>query len=115
MLQYFNYHLDPPIVHTLSRQDIVVNESSTVTCNATPGNPSSTTFYWTKEDDPFFGQDGATLKLNNVQKTSFGTYICSAENIYSNEAKGRDSQSMIINVLCKFIEIFIGVYLFSEF
>lgn len=89
----------PPIVHTLSRQDIVVNESSTVTCNATPGNPSSTTFYWTKEDDPFFGQDGATLKLNNVQKTSFGTYICSAENIYSNEAKGRDSQSMIINVL----------------
>lgn len=89
------------MVNTLSQQDIIEGRDISVTCTATPGNPSSTTFYWTKVDNSGFRQNGATLQLPDIQRTSSGTYRCTAENNYSNGEKGTDSQSMFINVLCK--------------
>uniref|UniRef100_A0A8W8LC32 Ig-like domain-containing protein n=1 Tax=Magallana gigas TaxID=29159 RepID=A0A8W8LC32_MAGGI len=89
----------PPTVHMLSQQDILEERNLSITCKATPGNPSSTTFYWTKVDNPGFRHNGSTLHLPNIQRTSSGTYICRAENNYNNEEKGTDSQSMDVNVL----------------
>lgn len=91
----------PPTVHMLSQQDILEGKDLSVTCKVTPGNPSSTTFYWTKVDNPGFRHNGSTLHLPNIQRTSFGTYRCTAENNYNNGEKGTDSQSMIVNVLCR--------------
>ncbi|XP_052691739.1 basement membrane-specific heparan sulfate proteoglycan core protein-like isoform X3 [Crassostrea angulata] len=89
----------PPTVHMLSQQDILEGRNLSVTCTATPGNPSSTTFYWTKVDNPGFRHNGSTLHLPNIQRTSSGTYRCTAENNYNNEEKGTDSQPMDVNVL----------------
>lgn len=89
----------PPMVNTLSRQDIIEGRDFSVTCQAILGNPSSTTFYWTKVDNPGFRQIGSTLQLYNIQRTSYGTYRCTAENIYSNGEKGSGSQSLAINVI----------------
>lgn len=92
---------DSPNVNKLSQQDIIEGRNLEVTCRATPGNPTSTTFYWTKLDNYGFRQNGSTLQLHNIQKTSSGTYRCTAENNYSNGERGTDRQSMVINVLCK--------------
>lgn len=92
---------DPPTLSTLSQQDIIEGSDLSVTCTDTPGNPSSTTFSWTKVDNTGFKQDGPTLQLHNIQRTSSGPYRCTAENNYSNGVKGTDSQSMVVNVLCR--------------
>uniref|UniRef100_A0A8W8P1S0 Uncharacterized protein n=1 Tax=Magallana gigas TaxID=29159 RepID=A0A8W8P1S0_MAGGI len=89
----------PPIINALSQQDITEGSHLSVTCEATPGNPNSTTFYWTKVDNSGFGHDGPTLQLPNIQRTSSGTYRCTTENNYSNGERGTDSQAMVINVL----------------
>lgn len=92
---------DPPTVNTLSKQEIIEGRTLTITCQATPGNSSSTTFYWTKVDNPGFRQDGPTLQLPNIQRNSSGIYRCIAENDYSNGEKGTGSQTMTVNVLCE--------------
>ncbi|XP_052691152.1 kin of IRRE-like protein 1 [Crassostrea angulata] len=91
--------LYPPVVNALSNQNTIEGGGLTVNCTATPGNPSATTFYWTKVDNQGFRQNGAILQLYNIQRTSSGTYRCTAENNYSNKEKGMHSQSMVINVL----------------
>lgn len=94
--------IDPPSVKTLSKKDIIEGRNLSVPCETTPGNPNSTTIYWTKVGEQF-RQSGATLQLANINRTSSGTYICTAENNYSYTEKGTDSQSMVINVQCKLI------------
>uniref|UniRef100_A0A8W8LD40 Ig-like domain-containing protein n=1 Tax=Magallana gigas TaxID=29159 RepID=A0A8W8LD40_MAGGI len=89
----------PPTVHMLSQRDILEGRNLSVTCKATPGNPSSTTFYWTKVDNPGFRHNVSTLHLPSIQRTSSGTYRCTAENNYNNKEKGTASQSIDINVL----------------
>nr|XP_034300633.1 B-cell receptor CD22 [Crassostrea gigas] len=91
--------LYPPIVHKLSQQDIIEGKDLSVNCTATPGNPSATTLYWTKVDNPGFRQNGPTLHLPKIKRTSPGTYKCTAENIYNDREKGSGSQSLVINVL----------------
>lgn len=91
---------DLPIVNTLFQQDIIEGRDLFVTCTATSGNPSSTIFNWNKIDNPGFRQNGSTLQLSNIHRTSSGTYRCKAENYYSNGEKGTHNQSMIINVQC---------------
>lgn len=88
-------------MNALSQQYIIEGRDLSVTCQANPGNPSSTTFSWTKADNPEFRQNRATLQLPNIQRTSTGTYRCTAENNYSNREKGIHSQSMVVNVLCR--------------
>lgn len=94
--------IDPPTVNTLSKHNIREGDILNTTCQAEPGNPSSTMFIWTKEGDTGFNQNRAILRLLNIQRTSSGTYTCTAENNYGNGQKGRDSQSMVVNVLCEF-------------
>lgn len=98
----FSHHItDPPTVKTLSQQNIIEGINVSITCQANVGNPSPTAMYWIKVDDAGFRQNGPTLHLLDIQRTSSGTYKCTAENNYGNGEKGRNSQSMIINVLCK--------------
>lgn len=103
----------PPTVHMLSQRDILEGRNLSVTCKATPGNPSSTTFYWTKVDNPGFRHNGSTLHLPSIQRTSSGTYRCTAENNYNNKEKGTDSQSMDINVLCRSLIMMIKTKLWN--
>lgn len=92
---------DPPKVYRLSQQDIIEGRILSVTCQATPGNPNSTTFYWTKVDNPGFSQKGSILQILNVYRNSSGTYTCTAENSYNNGEWGTNSQPLDVNVQCK--------------
>lgn len=91
---------DPPKINTLFQQDIIEGGALSVPCQVTPGNPSATTVSWTKVDNSRFRQNGFTLQLPYIQRTSSGTYRCTAENNYSNGEKGTQYQSMVVNVLC---------------
>lgn len=64
---------DPSTIDTLSKQDIIEGGALSVTCHVTPGNPSYTTVYWTKVENSGFRQNGATLRLLNMQRNSSGT------------------------------------------
>jgi hypothetical protein len=94
--------LDPPFVSPLSKQDIIEGRDLSVTCSITPGNPSSSTIFWTKVGLPGFRQEGPTLQLPGINRTSSGNYSCTAENKYNNDEKGTADQSMVVNVLCKY-------------
>lgn len=96
-------------MNTLSRQEIIEGNDLFITCQANLGNPKLTAMYWTKEDDSGFRQNGTTLHLLDIQRTSSGIYRCTAENNYGNGEKGTNSQSVNINVLCKigFIYLFL--------
>lgn len=98
--------IDPPTVDTLSQRDVIEERNISITCTATPGNPSFTTFWWTKVDNPGFIENGATIQLSNIQRNNSGTYRCTAENIYSNGKKGTDSQLTVVNVQCIFLHVF---------
>lgn len=82
-------------------QTIVEGSEFSVTCYAIPGNPNSTTFFWTKIDHSEFRQNGARLQIPNINRSSSGTYRCTAENTYYNGQKGNHSQHMFVNILCK--------------
>lgn len=87
-------------MHTLSQQTLMEGKNLSITCEASPGNPWFTTFFWTKVNDQGFKQNGPTLELPSIQRASSGTYRCTAENNYNNGEKGSDSQTMEVNVLC---------------
>lgn len=93
---------DPPTVNSLSQQNIIEGRELSVVCYANDGNPSSTTFFWTKEDNPGFTQNQNTLRISSINRTSSGTYICTAQNIYNDRETGSNNQSMVVNVLCEF-------------
>lgn len=93
--------IDPPTVDTLSQRDIIEERDLSITCTATPANPSFTTFWWTNEDNSGFKQNGATLQLYNIQRNSSDTYRCTAENSYCNGKKGPDSQFTVVSVQCR--------------
>lgn len=88
-------------MNTLDNRDIKEDGNLSVTCLATPGNPESTTFVWTKKGNKNFIREGDTLKLPNIHRNDSGIYICKAENMYANEMKGTASQVMTVNVICK--------------
>lgn len=90
-------------MNVLSHHDIVEGGNLSVTCQVTHGNPSSTSIFWSKEGTAGFKLERPTLQLPNIQRNSSGTYRCIAENTYSNEEKGTDSQTMVVNVQCKFL------------
>lgn len=93
------YFTDPPKVNTMTQYDIITGKDLTYNCPYIPGNPNTTTIFWTNEDR--FSQSGISLQIPNIQKTDAGTYICSAENRYNSSKKGNHSQSLIVNVLCE--------------
>lgn len=88
----------PPAVNTLFQQDIIEGTNFTFNCLATPGNPNSTKFYWTKVNDTAFTKNGSTIQFTKIHRTSSGIYRCTAENTYSNGEKGKDNDEMFVNV-----------------
>lgn len=90
-------------MNTLPQKEEIEGNNFSVICEATYGNPNVTIFFWTKTNDLSFRQNRSTLQLPNIQRTSAGTYVCTAENIYSNGEKGTHNQSMILYVICKYI------------
>lgn len=92
---------DAPTVLNLDQQNVEEGKNLSVTCQATPGIPNSTTIYWTYADNKGFKQDGSTLRLPNIQRKSSGTYICTAENNYNERDKGIHNQTMVVNVQCE--------------
>lgn len=86
----------------MSQQDIIEGRDLSVKCQATPGNPNVTTFFWTKEGSTTFRQNGSTLLLPKIQKNSSSTYLCTAQNVYNDEDSGNHSQPLVVNVLCMF-------------
>ncbi|XP_062620635.1 B-cell receptor CD22-like, partial [Saccostrea cucullata] len=89
----------PPTVFSLTDKDIIEGDDLSVTCSVTNGNPSKTTVYWTKTGDSGFRQNGAELRIQRIQRSSAGTYTCTAQNSYSIGGTGSNSQSMTVNVL----------------
>lgn len=94
-------------MHNLTQQNIIEERQFSVTCNFTVGNPYSTQIIWTRVDKPGYEMKGPTLSFPKVQRTNSGNYTCTAENDYGKEGKGRHSQSMFLNVLCKLTYIFL--------
>lgn len=86
-----------PSLTDLNQQDIIEGRDLLVNCTATPGNPNTTTFYWSVGTNQVI-RNASTLQVTDIQRTSSGTYVCTAENIYSNGEKGSDSQTMVVNV-----------------
>lgn len=86
---------------TLSQKDIIEGKNLSVTCLTNPGNPNATNFYWTKVNNSEFRQNKPTLHMPNIQRNSSGTYRCIAENNYDNGMKGRNNETMDVNVLCE--------------
>lgn len=95
------YFVDPPVVSPISQLNIVEGSDVSFNCTFTQGNPDSTIIFWTSKNKPEFRQNGTTLLLPEIKRTNSGNYTCTAENKYSDEEKGSDSKSMILNVLCK--------------
>lgn len=85
----------------LDQQNIVEGNDLLVTCNATPGNPSTTHIFWTLLNHPSFNQNEATLNLSKIKRDDSGRYNCTAENLYSDGMKGIHSQQMVVNVFCE--------------
>lgn len=100
-LHVYLFFKDPPSVNNMTGTDIVEGLPLSITCRANPGNPNFTTLFWTKVDGQGLIQNGSTLRISNIQRSSSGTYVCTAENIYYNGKKGIHSQSMFVNVLCE--------------
>ena len=94
---------DPPSILYLPKQDINETSDFSIVCNATPGNPNKTTFYWTRQNDPVFKRNGSILHIPNIQRNSSGTYSCTAKNSYNNTEMGIDTKNLIVNVLCELI------------
>lgn len=111
MLWVVFFYEDPPIVLALSRQDILEGTDLSVNCEATPGNPRLSTFYWTNTRNDAFRQDGATLQLPKIERSSSSTYRCTVENNYNISEKGTDNVTMVVNVLCMFGILFLLLYI----
>ena len=84
----------------LTNHSIIEGKDLSIMCNATPGNPSKSMFFWTK--DPTFRQNGSTLQLPKIKRNSSGSYRCTVENSYSIGGKGSDKKDMTIVVFCKY-------------
>lgn len=93
---------DPPSVSPLTKQDVIEGRYISVTCSASPGNPEPSTFFWTNIGLSGSRQEGPILQLPGINRSSSGNYTCTAENNYNNNEKGTSTQSMVINVLCKY-------------
>ncbi|XP_062603323.1 uncharacterized protein LOC134265101 [Saccostrea cucullata] len=88
-----------PSVSSLNNQTILEGENLSLTCNVTAGYPRSSVIFWTKTDDPSFRFNGKRFTISRIQRSSSGTYGCTAENYYNSLGKGSSSQIMTVNVL----------------
>lgn len=99
----------------LTKKTIVEGNDLIVTCNATSGNPPLTTFFWTKENDRRFQQNGSTIHIPKINRTNSGNYICTAQNTYNTALKGENSQSMPVEVFCKYFQKLMDFVLLKYF
>ena len=71
----------PPIIHAVLPAHQLVNETATfdIFCNAT-GHPTPV-ITWTKVENSKVYSTGKSLRVQNVQKSDFGTYQCTAVSV----------------------------------
>ncbi|XP_054713408.1 hemicentin-1-like [Uloborus diversus] len=69
-----------PTVNLLPEKEVSLGDSLAVKCNVA-SNPPPHTIEWFKVDDPFFRQNGDTLRLDSVSSEDSGKYICKATTI----------------------------------
>lgn len=66
-----------PTVNLLPEKEVSLGESLAVKCNVA-SYPAPQTIEWFKENNPFFRQNGDTLRLESVSSEDTGKYICKA-------------------------------------
>ena len=73
----FLFSSDGPTVNLIPEKEVSLAESLAVKCNVA-SYPPPQTIEWFKENDPFFRQNGDTLRLDSVSSDDAGRYICKA-------------------------------------
>lgn len=94
--------IDPPSVSSFSPQYPVELTDFSAACTVVPGNPPNTEMYWTRSGEETFQQNSTHLRLFSINRNDSGTYKCTAENTYSSGSKGSNSQTLVVDVQCKF-------------
>lgn len=74
---FFIYPIDGPTVNLIPEKEVSLGESLAVKCNVA-SYPPPQTIEWFKENDPFFRQNGDTLRLDSVSSDDTGRYVCKA-------------------------------------
>ncbi|XP_062617806.1 uncharacterized protein LOC134279425, partial [Saccostrea cucullata] len=87
----------PPAVHTLNNSTAIEGTDFNKKCLYNVGKPPETNVYWTRQGSSF-RHEGDVLSLTKIQRSSSGTYTCTAQNQYSSGNKGQSKQSMTIDV-----------------
>ena len=74
--------IDPPDVSvSATRNRLLVNESTNLTCSVSSSNPSDFTLVWTlNSTSNVVDETGEILVVSNIGEDEFGTYTCSATN-----------------------------------
>ena len=96
---------DPPMISPFQNRHIIASSHLTVKCATIPGNPSQTSFRWTRNINNW-SQDGETLILPSVTKADAADYTCTALNVMTPtggyDVDGTDKETFTVNILCKF-------------
>eukprot|EP00105_Crassostrea_gigas_P016071 XP_011433315.1 PREDICTED: uncharacterized protein LOC105332412 [Crassostrea gigas] len=86
-----------PTVSLSKTQKTVEGQNLSITCSYSPGNPITTSLYWTKTNS-VFRYNGQLLQIPNIGRKDSGTYVCHAENTYSSGKKGTANATIEIDV-----------------
>lgn len=98
---YLNFFPDPPSIQPFIDLTIIEGITQVITCNITEGNPQNLTkVYWTGAGHGTV-QSGQNLTLRFLRSHN-GTYICHAQNTYEDGTQGEATQSVKIDVECKY-------------
>ena len=98
---YMNCFPDPPSIQPFIDLTTIEGTTQVITCNFTEGNPQNLTkVYWTRAGHGTV-QSGQNLTLR-FQRSHTGTYVCHAQNTYEDGTQGEATQSVTIDVECKY-------------
>ena len=105
----FSYcYIDKPELRSLRLQKVIEGQSLSVTCTVTSANPhpTSSQFTW-QQVGGSLEQNQQILRINNIQRSQDGTYMCTATNTmvptHGQTVTGRESVTVDVDVLCKWL------------
>ncbi|XP_052803542.1 hemicentin-1-like isoform X3 [Mya arenaria] len=106
--------LNPPKISNFRTIiEVPEGENFSLICNAEPGNPNVTSYFWTSLHQPDRNTSDQYLVIKNISRTKEGVYTCFAQNIMQPtgcpEIRGSDRESVYVDVKYKAsIETFIA-------